>query len=222
MMSRRRKKKAQGFLTPQMILFLGAAFAIGVIAAVSMKPHGASVQTMGQANIGGPFTLVDHTGKTVTDQDFRGKFMLIFFGYTFCPDVCPTELNTIAAAMDKLGPPADKVVPIFVTVDPQRDTADKLKSYVADFHSRLIGLTGTEEQVGAAARAYRVYYKKVGAENASADYLLDHSSFVYLMGPDGKFRAYFPFGTTPEKMVDELRKQLGEEKAAAPLGGAPS
>jgi protein SCO1/2 len=203
-----------------MILFLGAAFAIGIIAAVSLSPQNSRVQTMGQAAIGGPFTLVDQNGKTVTDKDFRGKFMLMFFGYTFCPDVCPTELNTIAAAIDKLGPASEKVVPIFVTVDPQRDTSEKLKSYVADFHSRLIGLTGTEEQVAAAAKAYRVYYKKVGAE--SADYLLDHSSYVYLMGPDGAFVTHFPFGITPDKMVDELRKRVGQDKGAAPLGGAPS
>jgi protein SCO1/2 len=209
-------------MTPKMILFLGAAFAIGVVAAISMRPHPGAIQMTGQASIGGPFTLVDQTGKTVTDQDFRGKFMLVFFGYTFCPDVCPTELNTIGAAMDKLGPLAEKVTPIFITVDPQRDTADKLKSYVADFHPRLVGLTGTEEQVAAAARAYRVYYKKVGAEKAKEDYLLDHSSYIYLMGPDGVFATHFQFGIAPDKMADEIRKRLAQEKPSAPLGGAPS
>jgi protein SCO1/2 len=206
-----------------MMLFLGAAFVIGIIGAMSLAPHrGGNVQTVGQAAIGGPFTLVDHTGKTVTDKDYRGKFMLVFFGYTFCPDVCPTELNTIGVALDKMGPAAEKVVPIFVTVDPQRDTAEKLKSYVADFHPRLVGLTGTEEQVAVAAKAYKVYYKKVGAEKAAADYLLDHSSYIYLMGPDGGFVAHFPFGITADKMAEELQKRVQAEKSASPLGDGAS
>jgi cytochrome oxidase Cu insertion factor (SCO1/SenC/PrrC family) len=210
-------------MTPQMMLLLGATFVIGVIAVMSVASHRTpNVQTAGLAAIGGPFTLVDHTGKTVTDKDYRGKFMLVFFGYTFCPDVCPTELNTVGAALDKMGPAAEKVVPIFVTVDPQRDTVDKLKSYVADFHPRLVGLTGSEEQVAAAAKAYKVYYKKVGAEKASADYLLDHSSYIYLMGPDGAFVTHFPFGITPEKMAEDLQKYVQAEKGASALGDAAS
>lgn len=210
-------------MTPLRIFILGVAFTIGIMAALSLRPQqGGNVQTMGQGAVGGPFTLVDHTGKTVTDADFRGRFLLVFFGYTFCPDVCPTELNAITVAMDKLGPLAEKVTPVFITIDPHRDTVEKLKSYVADFHPRLVGLTGSEEQVAAAARAYRVYYKKAGGDKAGEDYLVDHSSYVYLMGPDGVFLTHFSFGVEPGKMAEELRLRIAADKSPASLGGAPS
>jgi cytochrome oxidase Cu insertion factor (SCO1/SenC/PrrC family) len=203
-MSKRVKKKASGIMTLQMILFLGVAFAIALIAVMSLGSR--------NTGVGGPFTLVNQDGKTVTDRDFRGKFMLVYFGYTFCPDVCPTELTVIAGAMDKLGPLADKVAPIFVTVDPLRDTPKTIKTYVADFHPRLIGLTGSKEQVAAAAKAYHVYYRKSGPEQAAADYTVDHSSYVYLMAPDGSFVTHFAFGITADRMADELRKRLSEDK----------
>ena len=144
--------------------------------------------------IGGPFSLVDHLGRAVTDRDFRGRFMLIFFGYTFCPDICPTELQTVADAIDRMGPAGGKVQPIFISVDPERDTVAVLKDYVPNFHPRLAGLTGTKEQVAAVARAYRVFYRKERAPgsrvgDADADYLMSHSSFIYLVGPDGRLRA---------------------------------
>lgn len=160
------------------------------------------------AAIGGPFQLTDHTGKAVGDADYRGKHLLIYFGYTFCPDVCPTELSTMAAALDALGPLAERIQPLFVTIDPERDTVAHLADYVALFHPRLTGLTGTPEQVRAVARAYRVYAAKAPG-GANEDYLMDHSSFVYLMGPDGKFVAVFPGGTGPEKMAADIRKRIG-------------
>lgn len=156
------------------------------------------------AQVGGPFTLTDQTGKTVTDADFRGRHMLIYFGYTFCPDVCPTELATMARALDALGPPADRVAPLFISVDPRRDTVAHMADYVALFHPKLVGLTGTPEQVAAAAKAYRVYYAKAG-DTSGDDYLMDHSSFIYWMGPDGKFVAVFPAGTTSDEMAEKLR-----------------
>lgn len=160
------------------------------------------------ASVGGPFALTDHTGKAVTDADYRGKFLLVYFGYTSCPDVCPTELSAMAGALDALGPKADRIQPLLVTIDPERDTVDHLAQYVPLFHPRLVGLTGTPEQIRAAARAYRVYYAR--APGGAADsYMMDHSSFVYLMGPDGKFVSVFPAGTTPEKMAAELAKRLG-------------
>jgi protein SCO1/2 len=154
-------------------------------------------------SIGGPFELVDHTGRTVTDRDYRGRFMLIFFGFTHCPDICPTELQVMAEVLEKLGPRADRVAPLFITVDPERDTPKVLADYVALFDSRLIGLTGSEAQVAAVARAFRVYYAKATPPGAST-YLMDHSSFLYLIGPDGTFRALFRYGTPAEEIARAL------------------
>jgi cytochrome oxidase Cu insertion factor (SCO1/SenC/PrrC family) len=145
-------------------------------------------------SVGGAFTLTDHTGRTVTDQDFRGRSMLVFFGFTHCPDVCPTELQVVAEVLDKLGPAAARVAPLFVTVDPERDTPAALANYVQLFDPRIIGLSGSEAQIAAVARAYRVYYAKVTPPGAST-YTMDHSSFLYLIGPDGGFRALFRHGT---------------------------
>lgn len=148
----------------------------------------------GTALVGGPFTLVDQTGKTTTDKDFHGKFMLVFFGYTYCPDVCPTELQVMMAAMDSLGPTSPPVQPILITVDPERDTPEVMQSYVENFGPSLVGLTGTPEQIAQAAKAYRVYYAKAG-DTAAQDYLMDHSSIIYLMGPNGRFVKHFTYTT---------------------------
>ena len=161
-----------------------------------------------QASIGGPFTLVDGDGRTVTDADFRGKWMLIYFGYTFCPDVCPTSLNAVAGALDKLDPAlADKVTPILITVDPTRDTPAVVKDYAAAFHPRMVGLTGSQEQVTAAMKAFKVYAARAkGGDDAT--YTVDHSSILYLMGPDGRFVAHFPHGTTADDLAAALAKHL--------------
>lgn len=158
-------------------------------------------------SLGGPFELLDHTGRTVTDQTFRGRFMLVFFGFTHCPDICPTELQLVAEVLDRLGPQADRVAPLFITIDPERDTPETLADYVALFDPRLIGLTGTPAQIAAAARAYRVYYARVQPPGAST-YLMDHSSFLYLIGPDGGFRALFRHGTPVEEVVRTLSSGL--------------
>jgi protein SCO1/2 len=139
--------------------------------------------------IGGPFTLADDTGKQITDRDFRGKYMLVYFGYTFCPDVCPTTLNELAEALDQLGGKADRLQPIFITVDPKRDTPAVMKQYVAAFTPRLIGLTGSDEQIAKVAQEYRVYFAEHRTGPGPNDYTMDHSSVLYLMGPDGKFIA---------------------------------
>jgi protein SCO1/2 len=161
-----------------------------------------------QASIGGPFTLVDGDGKTVTDQDFRGKWMLIYFGYTFCPDVCPTSLTVVTGALDKL-PPAqlDKVVPILITVDPARDTPAVMKDYAAAFHPKMVGLTGSEEQIAAVKKAYKVYAARAkGGDDAT--YTVDHSSILYLVGPDGRFVAHFPHGTSVDDLTAALNKHV--------------
>jgi protein SCO1/2 len=151
---------------------------------------------------------VDHTGKTVTQADYAGKLLLIYFGYTYCPDVCPTELQIVSQVMDELGGDAEDVQPIFITVDPERDTVEAMASYVDSFHPKLIGLTGSVEQVTKAAKAYRVYYAKVKDEDSSADYLMDHTSFIYLMGRDGQYLAHFPPNSDPEKIAEKVRSFL--------------
>ena len=140
-------------------------------------------------SVGGPFTLIDGDGKQVTDRDFRGRYLLVYFGYTFCPDVCPTTLNEVAVAMQELGAAALRVQPLFVTVDPQRDTPGVVKRYAAAFDPRLIGLTGSPEQVAQVAQEYRVYYADRRTTPRASDYTVDHSSLLYLVGPDGRFVA---------------------------------
>ncbi len=154
-------------------------------------------------SIGGPFTLTNHKGETVTDASFRGRYMLVFFGYGYCPDICPTELANMAAAMDYLGPAADTVQPVFISVDPARDTPEYLAQYVAHFHPKLVGLTGTASEIQKIAKAYRVFYAKMPSEDPDG-YLINHSSFVYLMDPDGTHLALFRHQTDPKEMADAI------------------
>lgn len=156
--------------------------------------------------IGGPFTLVEHTGQTVSDTDFHGKYLIVYFGYTYCPDVCPTALQVIANALDALGPDATAVQPLFITVDPQRDTVAVLADYVAAFHPRLIGLTGTAEQVAEVEKAYRVYAAKAPTAQEDEPYLMDHSTFTYLMGPDGRYLTTFFQNTSAQKMAQTIKE----------------
>ena len=165
---------------------------IGLVVTVLILGSGAFIWLSqgGTASfIGGPFTLVDGAGRQITDRDFRGKYMLVYFGYTFCPDVCPTTLNEVAEALDHLGGKADRLQPIFITVDPKRDTPAVVKQYAAAFTPRLIGLTGSDDQISKVAQEYRVYYAEHRSGPGPNDYTMDHSSVLYLMGPDGKFIA---------------------------------
>ena len=157
--------------------------------------------------IGGPFSMVNQDAKPVTEKDFRGRFMLVFFGYTYCPDVCPTELQVMTAAVDAMGEDGKVITPVLVTIDPARDTPEVLKSYVENFGPNVVGLTGTAEQVAAMAKAYRVYYAKVRPRDAG-DYLMDHSSFTYLVGPDGRVRQLFRPEMAPEAMAQAIQAQL--------------
>ena len=179
---------------------------LGAPAPATMR-QGESVST-GKALVGGPFSLVDPSGKTVTDKDFRGRYLLVFFGYTFCPDVCPSGLQVISAALDQLGPDADKITPVFISIDPARDTPEKMGAYVKSFHPRLIGLTGSASDVAAAIKAYRVYAKKVAADRNPADYTMDHSSVVYLMGPTGELVTFSAEIVKPDVLAQQLRKGL--------------
>jgi cytochrome oxidase Cu insertion factor (SCO1/SenC/PrrC family) len=157
--------------------------------------------------IGGAFALTDQHGVLRHDGDFRGKLMLIYFGYTFCPDACPTALAAMSAAIDKLGDQAKDVQPIFITVDPTRDTLAQMKLYASNFTPRLMALTGTPEQVADAARAYRVYFAKAKGESED-DYLMDHSGFIYLMGRDGRYLAHFGPDATADAMAATIKKHL--------------
>lgn len=156
---------------------------------------------------GRPFHLVDEHGSAVTDADYRGRWMLVYFGYTFCPDACPTELQTIATALRKLGPDAAKVAPLFITVDPERDTPAVLAKYVKLFDARIVGLTGTGAEIAEAARAFRVYYAKATVQDG-ATYFVDHSSFVYLMDPKGRLAALFSQDTSADDMAVGIRERL--------------
>jgi cytochrome oxidase Cu insertion factor (SCO1/SenC/PrrC family) len=182
---------------------------IAVYAALKLAPASfETVATAPQASpVGGPFELVDHTGRTVTDRTFRGTLMLIYFGYSSCPDLCPTSLGDLAAALNLLGPSAEQVSFLFITVDPARDTPAHLAGYVGLFHPRLIGLSGSETQCAQVARAFRVYVRFVPSAEHEG-YIVDHSSFAYLVAPDGRLLTAFPHGTPPETIAEAMRRAL--------------
>ena len=184
------------------LVILGAAF-LGL--AHRDTPQGAAGTLLASA-IGGPFHLVDQEGKTVTDADLRGKWSLVYFGYTHCPDACPTALNDISIALDELGPKRAAVRPVFITVDPERDTQEVLKSYVTSFDAPILALTGTPQEIAQAAKGYRVYYAKHPEEGG--DYSMDHSSVIYVMDPQGRFTASFTHENSPEEIAERLKKLL--------------
>ncbi len=189
-------------------VLLGALVGLLAIPGALQRLLPAGEFSIGRATVGGPFNLIDHTGKPVTDKDFRGKFMLVYFGFTFCPDICPTGLQVAAQAIDKLGTKGERVTPIFITIDPERDTPQQLASYVASFHPRLVGLTGSLEQITAAARAYRVYFRKTKDPQSSAAYTMEHTSILYLMDPTGKFVTHFTHATPVDKLAAGIARNL--------------
>jgi protein SCO1/2 len=184
---------------------LGALIGAGYLILNSDMPS-RSVTTSGKALVGGPFELVGEDGKTVTDKDFRGRYMLVFFGFTHCPDICPAELQVMSAALEGIGSDADKIVPIFITVDPERDTPEAVTAYVKNFGPNFVGLSGSPEAIAKAAKAYRVTYQK--AEGEGGNYSVDHSAILYLMGPDGEFITHIPYGTSASKMTEILRRYI--------------
>jgi protein SCO1/2 len=198
--------------SPRFVLVAAALAALvilgaGVFLALALRdnPRGAA-GTMLASAIGGPFRLTDQSGKTVTDADLMGKWSLVYFGYTHCPDACPTALNDISIALEDLGTKRDAVRPVFITVDPERDTPDALKAYVTSFDAPILALTGTPEQVAQAAKGYRVYYAK--HPEAGGEYSMDHSSVIYVMDPQGRFTASFTHESTPEQIAERLKKLL--------------
>ncbi|HUC18926.1 MAG TPA: SCO family protein [Acetobacteraceae bacterium] len=184
----------------------GRALEARLVSFLGLSPSSAGGAGFG-LRIGGPFRLTDDAGRAVTDASFRGRWMLIYFGYTSCPDVCPTELATIAAVLNDLGTKADQVAPLFITIDPARDTPRVLAAYVHLFDRRLIGLTGTPAQIAATAHAYRAYYQKVESGIGNA-YHMDHSSLIYLMGPDGRFEDLFNPGARAADIAASIRSRI--------------
>lgn len=165
-------------------------------------------QSTGKALIGGPFSLVDAAGRSVTEKDFAGRPMLVYFGFTNCPDVCPAGLQIIAAALDELGDKAKGLTPLFITLDPERDTPEALGKYVASFHREIVALSGTPEDIQRVTKAYRVYATKVAQEGATDSYTIDHSTFMYLMDGKGEFVKHFPHTVAADTLAAELAKAL--------------
>jgi len=160
----------------------------------------------GHGSVGGPFTLTDQTGKPRSDSEFRGKLMIVYFGYTYCPDVCPADLMAITQALDALGPAAADVQPVFITIDPERDTKG-LADYVAAFHRSLVGLTGSPDEIRKVANSYKAFYAKVPGEKGR-DYSIDHTGVIYLMGRNGEYLGFMPPQTNPDRLTEILRKYL--------------
>jgi len=174
------------------------------------RPQGATVSSYGKADVGGPFRMVDQNGRPVNESLLEGKWSAVFFGFTYCPDVCPTTLQSLAAAKERLGRKGENLQFVFVSVDPERDTPEKLKAYLDSdaFPKGVVGLTGTPEQVAATAKAYRVWFQK---EGEGADYLVNHSGYVYLMNPKGEFSRILSAELAPDELAEQVQKAMREE-----------
>jgi protein SCO1 len=192
------------------VLLISAAFlaglvlCLGVILIVSGRVSAPVAQQI--AAIGGPFKLIDHNGREFTDRDLKGRPFLVFFGFTHCPDVCPTALFEVSEILRKLGPDADRTRALFITVDPERDTPVVIKDYLSSFDPHMIGLTGDPAAIAAVAKAYRVYFKKVPLDQGG--YTMDHTAIVYLMDKEGRFVAPFSLKRTAEAAAADLRKHF--------------
>jgi cytochrome oxidase Cu insertion factor (SCO1/SenC/PrrC family) len=188
-------------------LLLVAALAGGLLWHESeMVPGLGRTVITGRPDVGGPFRLTDQNGKSVSDADFRGRYMLVYFGYSFCPDVCPTTLAVMAQALEKLGSKASRVVPVFITIDPERDTPKVLADYMKAFGPSFVGLTGNDAAIKDVERKYRVYAVKKPLEKGN--YGVDHSSVLYLMGPDGKLVNFYDEAISPDDLAKELKQKI--------------
>ena len=197
----------------RLILIVSAFFSLGAYFATLwlMPPSGSphvGVVIGSKARVGGAFVLTDHTGKRVRDTDFRGRHMLVFFGYTACPDICPMGLQTIGAALEQLGSRADKIAPIFITLDPARDTPDVMASYVANFDPRLIGLTGTPEEIAGVAKAFHAYYSPRAESSDDGKHHVDHAAIYYLQDEAGEYAGHFAYSLNPEELASGIAKLL--------------
>ena len=197
-----------------LLLAVASTFASTVVAQPQpSRDEGARLMTelmSGKAQVGTPFTLVNAHGKKISLADFRDKLVLLYFGYTSCPDVCPTDLLAIGEAVKSLGKAGDQVQPLFITLDPARDTPEVLRGYAPAFHPRLMALTGGDDEIRRIATAYKVFYQKVRTERAD-NYLIDHAAYTFLLDRSGKYVMFFPPGTPPARMAVMLREQLGRK-----------
>ncbi len=191
-------------------LLLGGGMTVAADAGEPSAEELVQALLSGKAPVGGPFDLVDHTGQRRTDADFRGKLLLIYFCFTRCPDACPTELLAISLALDKLGRATDAVQPLFITVDPERDTPAVLADYVASFHPRLVGLTGEPAAIKTLAHAYKTFFAR-SAGGSAGNYSIDHTGFIYVVGPDGRYRDFLPPQLAPEQIADAIKPHLATE-----------
>jgi protein SCO1 len=191
---------------------LGRTLCGAVLSAALVISQPAAPTTTSSVTIGGPFSLTAPDGTTVTDQTYQGKWLLVYFGYTFCPSSCPTTLLEIATALGKLGPDAAKVQPIFITVDPKRDTLDVLAKYTQSFDPRILGLTGTPAQIAAVAHEYGAYYVAHKSGDGANDYTMDHSTYLYVMDPQGKFVQAFDADTPADRIADDLLRLMKPEE----------
>lgn len=198
-------------------LGIALALALGTVLILvmylpGMRPQSRPAVTVsGQAAIGGPFILEDSKGNTVTEAVLAGHYSLIYFGYTFCPDICPLALQNMTQALQIAGPAADDVLPVFITIDPERDTKEVIGAYIGHFHPKMIGLTGTPEQIKAAESVYRVYGEKSPGSEGKADYMMDHTGYIYLMDKQGRYVAHFPKDATALDITNRLRRELNPQ-----------
>lgn len=188
------------------IILLGSSFVLLRHQSVAPEDLAASQTKLGEISIGGPFELVDGQGNIITEASFRGRWMLVFFGFTSCPDICPTTLANVTQALDELGSDARKIVPLFITIDPVRDTSKAMADYVSHFHPQIVGLTGSAAQIAQAASAYKVYYAK--APNSGENYMMDHSGYIYLMSPQGMYVRHFSHQASGDEIASAIRGYL--------------
>jgi protein SCO1/2 len=194
-----------------MRLMIPIALALLTIAAVPLAGcEGGSCGVKGDPSVpvGGAFELTDTTGKPVTDETLKGKLRIVYFGFTFCPDICPTELQNITAALDMLGEDAGRFTPVFITVDPERDTREAMGEYLKSFHPSFVGLTGTPDQIAKAAQAYRIYYSKEKTGDAPDAYTMNHSGFVYLMDCEGRYIRHLAANSSAADIAKALEELL--------------
>jgi len=189
-------------------LAVATAGALAGLWPLIVGPPEPRVASSGTAAIGGPFQLVSMNGETVTDQSYRGKWLLIYFGYTFCPDACPTALNGMSVALERLGQDAGKLQPLFITVDPDRDTREVMSDYLKSFDPRIVGLTGSQDQIDGVVKEYRIYVEQQKSGTEGNDYLVSHSARIYLMDPSGKFANVIDGNETGETIAARLRKEM--------------
>lgn len=193
------------------IVFILGMFALAMLVAPDWTNTSSlpANRSYGTAMIGGAFAATDHNGQPFTEKNLQGHYSLIYFGFTHCPDICPASLLVVAGALEHLPEKmAAQILPVFVSVDPERDTPEVMRNYVQNFYPRMIGVTGSKEQIDSIAKAYKVYYNKVPVEGSASEYAVDHSGFLYLMGINGEYITHFPHNVTEQVLADALRSHI--------------